>query len=110
VDNENNAAEEGRQMPEQRTPTPEQIRAYLSSHGWAPEDPMPEDLVIFTYKEPADDGQPITVYVPCSVEETPRYPLRVRDVVVTAAGMEDRAEADVLADMLATPASSAGAA
>jgi len=94
-------------MAEQRIPTPEQIRAWLKVHGWTPENPMPEDVVIFTYKEPADDGQPITVYVPGSIAETPRYPLRVRDVVVTAASMEDRPEADVLAEMLSidvTPA------
>jgi hypothetical protein len=57
---------------------------------------------MFTYKEPADDGQPITVFAPRTLEATPRYPLRVRDVVVTAAGMEDRPEADVFAEMLAT--------
>jgi hypothetical protein len=56
---------------------------------------------MFTYKELADDGQPITLLVPRSVESTPRYPLRVKDVVVTAAGMEDRPEAEVLAEMLA---------
>jgi hypothetical protein len=88
-------------MTEQRVPTPEQIRTWLTAHGWKPENPMPEDVAIFTYKEPADDGQPITVYVPGSIEETPRYPLRARDVIVTAAGMEDRPEADVLAEMLA---------
>jgi hypothetical protein len=86
-------------MTNKQIPTPEQIRAYLRAHGWTPEDPMPEDVVVFTYKELSDDGLPITVYVPGSVE-TPRYPLRVRDVVVTAAGMEERPEADVLAEML----------
>ena len=88
-------------MTERRVPTPDQIRAWLSAHGWTPESPMPADVAIFTYKEPSDDGRSITVYVPGSIEETPRYPLRVRDVIVTAAGMEERPEADVLAEMLA---------
>jgi hypothetical protein len=91
-------------------PTPEQIRAWLNTHGWTAEDPLPadpEDGVDFTYKERSDDGQVIWVRAPRTIEATPRYPLRVRDVVVTAAGMEDRPEAEVLAEMLAidiTPA------
>jgi hypothetical protein len=91
-------------------PTPEQVRVWLSAHGWTPEDPLPvdpEDGVMFTYKEPADDGQPITVVAPRTIEATPRYPLRVRDLVVTAAGMEERPEADVFAEMLATDVASA---
>jgi len=35
------------------------------------------------------------------MESPPWYPLLVQAVVVTAAGMEDRPEADVLAEMLA---------
>jgi hypothetical protein len=81
-------------------PTPEQIRTYLGTHGWAPDDPL-SDLVIFTYKQPSDDGQPITVGVPDSTEVI-YYPLRVKDVVVTVAWVENRSEADVLADLLAT--------
>ena len=90
---------------DKRLPTPDQMRAWLSANGWTSEDPLPEDPeegVMFTYKEPADDGEPFTVLAPRTVEATPRYPLRVRDVIVTAAGMEDRPEADVLAEMLAT--------
>jgi hypothetical protein len=89
---------------EKRLPSPEQIRGWLSANGWTAEDPLPidpEDGVMFTYKEPADDGQPITVFAPRTVDATPRYPLRVRDVVVTAAGMEERPEADVLTEMRA---------
>lgn len=95
---------------EKPLPTPEQVRAWLSAHGWTAEDPLPvdpEDGVDFTYKEPADDGQVIWVRAPRTVAATPRYPLSVHAVVVTAAGMEDRPEADVLAEMLAidvTPA------
>lgn len=87
-----------------RLPTPEQLHAWLSAHGWTPESPLPadpEDGVDFTFKERADDGQDIWVRAPRTVEATPRYPLRVRDVVVTAAGMEDRPEAEVFAEMLA---------
>jgi hypothetical protein len=97
-------------LAHQSLPTPDQIRAWLSAHGWTAESPLPEDPedgVMFTYKEPADDGEPFTVFAPRTVEATPRYPLRVRDVLVTAAGMEDRPEADVLAEMLATRATSA---
>jgi|GEM_PF-2761728 len=94
-----------------QVPTPGQVHAWLRTHGWTPEDPLPtdpEEGVRFTYKELSDDGQEIWIVAPRSVQKPPWYPLLVRDVVVTAAGMEDRPEADVLAEMLAvdsTPAS-----
>lgn len=89
----------------ERVPTPEQIRAYLVAHDWAPDDPL-SDLVIFTYKELSDDGQPITVGVPNSLGVI-HYPLRVKDVVATIAWVEDRPEADILTEMLATDATPA---
>jgi hypothetical protein len=85
-------------------PTPEQIQAWLRAHGWTPEDPPPanpEDGIDFTYKERSDDGQEIWVRAPQTAVEPPWYPLLVRAVIVTAAGMEDRPEAEVLAEMLA---------
>lgn len=91
-------------------PTPEQVRAWLSTHGWTPEDPLPadpEDGVDFTYKERSDDGKEIWVRAPRTVAATPQYSLSVQAVVSTAAGMEDRPEAEVFAEMLAidiTPA------
>jgi hypothetical protein len=87
-----------------RLPTPEQIHAWLSAHGWTAESPLPvdpEDGVDFTFKELSDDGQAIWVRAPRTVEATPLYPLSVRAVVTTAAAMEDRPEADVFAEMLA---------
>ena len=95
---------------DKRLPTPEQMHAWLSAHGWTPETPLPvdpEDGLDFIYKESSDDGQEIMVRAPRTEAATPRYPLRVRDVIVTAAGMEDRPEADVLAEMLATDAAPA---
>lgn len=85
-------------------PTPEQVQTWLRTHGWTPENPLPTDLkegVRFTYKELSDDGQEIWVVAPGSVEAPPWYPLLVRAVINTAAGMEDRLEEDVLAEMLA---------
>jgi hypothetical protein len=87
-----------------RLPTPEQIHDWLSAHGWTAESPLPknpEDGIDFTYKDRSDDGQEIWVRAPRLIEATPRYPLSVRAVIATAAGMEDRPEADVLAEMLA---------
>jgi hypothetical protein len=81
-------------------PEPEQISAYLRSHGWRGENPLPPDGEIFTYSELSDDGEPITVLVPGS-SSVIFYPLRVKDVLVTVAGMEERSEEAVLADILA---------
>jgi hypothetical protein len=82
-------------------PEPQQVVAYLMKHGWVPEDPVPDDGVMLTFREPDDFGEPITVLVPLSTD-IHAYPLRVRDVVVTAAGMDDRDEDEVWAEMLAT--------
>jgi hypothetical protein len=81
-------------------PHPEQIRSYLSKHGWTGEFSPPSDVEIFTYREPSDDGEPITVFVPGS-STVLFYPLRVQDVVVTVAGMEERSEDAVRSDILA---------
>ena len=88
-------------MVKRAVPEPRQVFAYLMSRGWVPEDPMPDDGVMFTYSELSDFGEPITVLVPCSPESL-FYSRRVKNVAVTAAGMEDRDEDAVWADMLAT--------
>lgn len=87
----------------QRLPEPEQIHAWLTAHGWTPESPLPkdpEDGVLFTYRECADDGREITVIVP-NARRAGYYPARVRDVLVTAAGFGGRPEAEVYEEMLA---------
>jgi len=81
-------------------PEPEQISAYLRSHGWTGEDPLPADGEIFTFSELSDDGEPITVLLPGS-SSVVFYPLRVWDILVTVAGMEERSEEEVRADILA---------
>jgi hypothetical protein len=84
---------------------PAQIHAWPSAHGWTPENPLPadpEDGVDCTYKELSDDGEVIWVRAPRPVEAHPYYALNVRAIVVTAAAMEDRPEADVRAEVLAT--------
>lgn len=86
-------------------PTPQQVQTWLRAHGWVPENPLPANLeegVRFTYKELSDDGQEIWIVAPGSTEDPPWYPLLVRAVIVTAAGMEDRPEEEVLGEMLAT--------
>jgi hypothetical protein len=88
-------------MVKRAVPEPKQVFAYLMSHGWIPEEPMPADGVMFTFREPDDFGGPITVLVPCSSDSL-FYPRRVNNVVVTAAGMEDRDQDAVWADMHAT--------
>jgi hypothetical protein len=86
-------------MIRQPLPEPEQIRNYLSKHGWTGENSPPPDVEIFTFSELSDDGEPITVFVPGS-SSVIFYSLRVKDVVVTVAGIEERSEEAVLADML----------
>jgi hypothetical protein len=84
----------------QQLPQPEQIRDYLIKHGWSGENSPSDDVVIFTFHELSDDGEPITVFVPGS-SSVAFYPLRVRDVVMTVAGIEERTEEGVLAEISA---------
>ena len=87
-------------------PEPAQIRAYLVTHGWIPEDSPPEEGVVFAFSELSDDGEPVTVLVPGS-STVIFYPLRVNDIVVTVAGIENRPEESVRADLLKTEPSAA---
>jgi hypothetical protein len=87
-----------------RLPTPEQMRAWLEAHGWTPESPLhddPEYGVMYTYKEKSDFGEELTVLAPRTIAATPRYGLRVRDIVVSAAFLAQRPEAEVYEEMLA---------
>jgi hypothetical protein len=87
-----------------RLPTPEQLHAWLEAHGWTPESPLrddPEDGILFTYKDKSDFGEDLTVLAPRTIAATPRYGLRVRDIVVSAAGLARRPEAEVYEEMLA---------
>jgi hypothetical protein len=87
-----------------RLPTPEQMHAWLAAHGWTPESPLPkdpEDGIIFTFDQRSDDDEEITVIAPRTVAATPRYGLRVRDIVASAAGFSGRPEAEVYEEMLA---------
>jgi cytochrome c553 len=85
-------------------PTPRQVRTWLLAHGWTQMDPLATDAdesVDYLHKEPSDDGQDIWLRAPQMPGVPPWYPLLVREVIVTAAGMEDRPEEEVLAEMLA---------
>jgi hypothetical protein len=81
-------------------PEPERIGAYLTNHGWTGEFPLPSDGCMFTFRDLSDDGNPITVFVPGS-SSVIFYPLRVNDVVVTVAVIEERSEEAVWNDILA---------
>lgn len=86
-------------------PAPAQIAAYLTARGWSPEWPLEPEGAMFVFEEPADDGQPITVFVPSSSEVTHiHYPLAVSAVVDTVSGIEERPKEAVWADLGATAA------
>jgi hypothetical protein len=89
-------------MSEQKVLEPERIRAYLTTHGWTPENCPPEEGVIFTYSELSDEGEPMTLIVPGS-SNVIFFPLRVNDIIVSVAGIEERSQDAVLADIWATP-------
>ena len=89
-------------MPIPPAPEPARVYDYLTKHGWIPEDPEPDDGIMFTFHEPDDFGEPMTLLLPSSTEVV-AYSLRIRDIVVTAAGLEDRSQEAVWADIWATP-------
>ena len=89
-------------MPLPPTPEPERVSAYLKTHGWIPENPEPEDGVMFTYRELSDDGKPMRLLLPLS-SEVVLYPLQIHGIVASVAGIEERSQDAVLADIWATP-------
>ncbi|MCE9566113.1 MAG: hypothetical protein K8U57_29175 [Planctomycetes bacterium] len=95
-------------MIHDQLPTPLQLRAYLTSHGWTEETPKDPQNGMFVFCELSDDGLPITVYVPAAAE-IPHFSLRVSDAIDTVAAIEERSKDSVRADMVAaspTPATS----
>ena len=89
-------------MPLSPTPEPERVYAYLAAHGWIPEKTVPDDGVVFVYREPSDFGKPITVLLPSS-SEVDLYPRQIQGIIVTVAWIEQRSHDAVLADIWATP-------
>lgn len=92
-------------------PTPEQIGAYLTAHGWHFARPMKEPGAVYAYNELSDDGEPMELFVPDftpGVDEVIDFATSVLAVVETVMSFEKRSEADVFADMLAIVPASRG--
>jgi class 3 adenylate cyclase len=87
-------------MTDRKLPKPDWIRAYLNAHGWTEEKPLPPAGVMYSLTDIPGASGPVTVFVP-SLEESPDYPLRVAEAVTTIAGVEDRPEGRIWADLSA---------
>lgn len=86
-------------------PTPEQIGAYLTAHGWRFARPMKQPGVVYVYHQLSDDGEPMELFVPYyvpGVDETVDFATSVLAVVETIASFEKRSRDEVFADLLAT--------
>jgi hypothetical protein len=93
-------------MNNRKLPKPASIRTYLNAHGWREEKSLPPAGVMYLLSSiPGSDG-PVTVFVP-DLERADDYPLRVAEVVATLAGVEDRPERRVWAE-LNSPKTGAG--
>jgi hypothetical protein len=90
-------------MNPKQLPTPAQIGAYLTAHGWRFARPMKEPGAVYAYKQTSDDGNPIELFVPDQDGlDVNGYGRSVMAVVETMRAFECRSWQDVLADMLAT--------
>ena len=92
-------------MTDRKLPKPAGIRAYLAAHGWTEEKPLPPAGTMFSLPGTNGSGDPVTVFVP-NLERSPDYPLRVSEVVTTLAGVEQRPEGHILAELIAPDAHS----
>jgi hypothetical protein len=85
-------------------PTPEQIGAYLCSHGWRFDRPMKQPGAVYVYHRLTDSGKPIELFVPYfvpNVDEVSDFATSVLAVAETVESFEGRDREAVLADMLA---------
>ncbi len=87
-------------------PTTEQIRAYLTAHDWRMGWPVGTVGAMYVHRDLSADGNPLTVFVPSS-EAFDDYAQRVWDVADSLRVLERRTRDAVLADMLATGATTA---
>lgn len=82
-------------------PTVAQIRAYLTAHDWRFGWAIGSAGWMYVYRDPSDDGKPITVFVPAS-ESFDDYTQRVLDIGDTLRAFDHRERAAIIADVLAT--------
>jgi hypothetical protein len=86
-------------------PTPEQIGAYLTAHGWRFARPMKRPGAVYVYHQLSDAGNPVELFVPHFDPRTDAvedFASSVLAVIDTIKSFEDRSEEAVLVDMLAT--------
>ena len=92
-------------MTHTQWPTPEQIGAYLTAHGWRFDRPMKQPGAVYVYHQRTDDGKPVELFVPHfvpHVDAVQDFASSVLAVVETVQALERRDRDAVLADMLAT--------
>ena len=88
-------------------PTPEQIGAYLTAHGWRLDRPMKQPGAVYVYHQPTDDGRPVELFVPHfvpRVDPVEDFGTSVLAVAETLESFEGRGRDAILADMLAADA------
>jgi hypothetical protein len=97
-------------MTRTQWPTPAQIGAYLTAHGWRFARPMKHPGAVYVYHRPADSGNDIELFVPefdpCA-DPVEDFATSVLAVVETIRALEQSTEEVIFAEMLAidvTPA------
>jgi hypothetical protein len=86
-------------------PTPEQIGAYLTAHGWRFDRPMKEPGAVYVYHQLSDDGNPVELFVPHfepRADAVEDFASSVLAVVETMMAFEHCSAEAVFAEMLAT--------
>jgi hypothetical protein len=97
-------------MTRTQWPTPEQIDAYLTDHGWRFDRPMKQPGAVYLYHQLSDDDNPMELFVPDyapHADAVEDFASSVMAVVETIKAFEHRSGEAVLAEMLAidvTPA------
>jgi hypothetical protein len=83
-------------------PSPEQIGAYLESHGWHFARPMKQPGKVYAMNELSDSGEPIELFVPHGEMEWEDAASMTFAVVETLRAFERRSKEAVMADLLGT--------
>lgn len=91
-------------MKRKHWPTPEQIGAYLTAHGWPFERPMKQPGAVYRYHRLSDDGNPMELFVPHfvpQVDDVIDFATSVLAVAETLESFEGRDRHAILDEMLA---------
>jgi hypothetical protein len=80
---------------------PQQVAAYLQTHGWHQQNQIPDRSSIWIQDREA--GEPVQIVLPLQ-RETPGFPVSMSVILSTLEKTEKRSQLDIISDLITTAA------